>query len=938
MRVPTLAGIRQSLGRFGRWLSVFGSRRLSGRGTSAFLAVAALVVVGSFLVAAPVRADWITDIVIGAVGFLANLIVWFLGSILLIVVGVLINVAQYNSFVTAPAVGLGWSIVRDIVNMFFIVVLLIMAFGTILGVESYSVKGGKLTRLLIMAIVINFSRTLCGVMIDFGQVVMLTFVSGFKDAAGGNFIEAMKINEVMQASDASASEGADASTTAIVVSLILAVVMTAVATFVVIMMTIGLLIRIIYLWCLIVLSPIAFFLKAVPGGQASGLYAKWWSKFTSNVVFGPLMAFFLWLSLAVVQQGDVASGFPAKNEEETFADEVSAAFNSQSVQQFMIGVCLLLGGYMMANEVAGETMGMAKQIRQGAQSAVKRLAKTRAAQYLGRRAWAGTKTGIGMGVRGASRATSALVGGGLAATGALTGGLIGGASGLVSGGKGAMKRRAKAGFAMGARPGVTLAKEGATGLMSRAAVSMAGTSEGLKGREGRLARTGGSVLGGIATAVGITAATVRGGTGFIEASGRRDFAKLRKEKNEETMKAKSDMANWSKEDIKAAANGTAPVSGAEQRGAILKSFENGQVSPGDIPTLQSMYKLSGSNRMDDEAFRKAAKDYDKTIKSGGVDPEAVKDTDHKEMGRLAAYSSPEARKKYDKALGDTPEYQSGLESVINPDAAEQSRRAKKIADAPTAMAKNIAQSEFDTAESAARMSLMKNDKVNGSERAFGIGAGGNFDPSKPDSRKNYEKVLSKPDGGAAVLGTRANKIMNENNELLPAGDALLSGLRKGGNRALKDAANNAESDQEIATLQQILRAVEKFGTEDQKKLVATRAFDEFRPEGSAAAPRPAAPRPAAPAPAAPAPAAPRPEGPAPAAPAPAAEPASSEPKKDDVKGVTEEQLRSEVGGLKSELESAIRQGSNQTKISEITQKLYEANYKLDQMKPKKPRV
>ncbi|MFA6604001.1 MAG: hypothetical protein WCT10_04160 [Patescibacteria group bacterium] len=368
MIASKLNGIRTQIGRLRSRAAELYAARPRGRDAYAMLAVAAIVVVGLCWSASSVYAakDPIEKMVVVIIGYASELIIWLLASVLLIVVGVLVNVAQYNSFVTSPAVGLGWSILRDVVNMFFIVVLLIMAFATILGMDNYSIKGGKLTRLLIMAIVINFSRTLCGIMIDFGQVVMLTFVSGFKDAAGGNFMEAMKITEMMQASDSSKSEGADASTTAIVVSMLLAVVMTAIATFVVIMMTITLIVRIVFLWLLVVLSPLAFFLKAVPGGAASGFYGKWWSKFTSNVIVGPFLAFFLWLSLAVVQQGDVTAGFPARNEEESFSDEVSAAFNSQSVQQFMIGVCLLLGGYTMATEMAGETMGMAKQIRQGA--------------------------------------------------------------------------------------------------------------------------------------------------------------------------------------------------------------------------------------------------------------------------------------------------------------------------------------------------------------------------------------------------------------------------------------------------------------------------------------------------------------------------------------------------------------------------------------------
>ena len=44
-----------------------------------------------------------------------------------------ITLASYNGYIDTPTVELGWVMVRDVANMFFVIALLVIAFGTILG-------------------------------------------------------------------------------------------------------------------------------------------------------------------------------------------------------------------------------------------------------------------------------------------------------------------------------------------------------------------------------------------------------------------------------------------------------------------------------------------------------------------------------------------------------------------------------------------------------------------------------------------------------------------------------------------------------------------------------------------------------------------------------------------------------------------------------------
>lgn len=324
----------------------------------------------------------VPDFVWSAVGGIAELLTDALGQLVLLTFEALIWVSSYNGFVTAPAVANGWVIVRDVVNMFFILVLLVMAFGTILGVDNYSYKNRALIKLIIMAVVINFSRTITGLMIDFGQVIMLTFVNGYSQAAGGNLIEMLKIREQVQLRTGGTGV---VKPDELAIQSIMGLIMIAVTLAVMVVMVASLVIRIIYLWMLTVLSPLTFFLKAVPGGQASGYYAEWWKMLTQNIITGPVLAFFLWLSLVTVQTSTITEGFDKKTFEptKTGTGTLLQSFETAHFQQYIIAVGLLLGGLMMAQRIGGAGVGFGKSLVARGQKMA-----TSAGRWVGRKAGA----------------------------------------------------------------------------------------------------------------------------------------------------------------------------------------------------------------------------------------------------------------------------------------------------------------------------------------------------------------------------------------------------------------------------------------------------------------------------------------------------------------------------------------------------------------------
>ncbi|MBI3273595.1 MAG: type IV secretion system protein [Candidatus Colwellbacteria bacterium] len=88
----------------------------------------------------------------------------------------------------------GWKIVRDVMNSFFVLILFIIAIATILQLESYAWKQ-LLPWFIIIALLVNFSFVLSGVVIDFSNVLGRTFFDKMQPLKD-NIAKAFNINNI----------------------------------------------------------------------------------------------------------------------------------------------------------------------------------------------------------------------------------------------------------------------------------------------------------------------------------------------------------------------------------------------------------------------------------------------------------------------------------------------------------------------------------------------------------------------------------------------------------------------------------------------------------------------------------------------------------------------------------------------------------------------
>ena len=203
------------------------------------------------------------------------------------------------TFITNELVQIGWPFVQGIANLGFMLALLFIAFATTLRIQGFS-PARQLPRLLIAAILINFSLIIAGVIIDITRVVMSIIVNTLGDTSLDQLPAHMLSNSGLVDLTAGLKSLGFAKYDAAISALFKAVIIWTLAlSFLTIALT--LLVRYIVLILLLIISPIAYLSFALPNTEP---YAKqWWQVFFKYVFAGPIALFFLILAINVNSLG-----------------------------------------------------------------------------------------------------------------------------------------------------------------------------------------------------------------------------------------------------------------------------------------------------------------------------------------------------------------------------------------------------------------------------------------------------------------------------------------------------------------------------------------------------------------------------------------------------------------------------------------------------------
>jgi hypothetical protein len=323
------------------------------------------------------------------------------------------SLSMYDIINSFKAIQYGWETLRNIINLFFILILVYISIATILRIENYGYKK-LLSKLVIAAFLINFSMFFTKIIIDVSNITAIVFykqimveakASATQGACGAlgagtaanstnqylslGIMNALGLQAIWGASQgckgttnalggstpknntdpaaagtaiATAGGGGTAVTdpwTMILVGLG-GSVFVLILSFIFFAATIMLLLRIVVLIMLIITSPIAFAGNVLP--KTSKLSEKWWTQLTSNVLFAPVYMILMFVTLKMIWGGSDKVG---GNLLSLFTNGSSASAGSGTGIQAIIFFVLLCAMLIACLTVAASFGSMGAETVQG---------------------------------------------------------------------------------------------------------------------------------------------------------------------------------------------------------------------------------------------------------------------------------------------------------------------------------------------------------------------------------------------------------------------------------------------------------------------------------------------------------------------------------------------------------------------------------------------
>lgn len=304
----------------------------------------------------------------GIIATFANFIGDAVGSLTLLLIEiVVINILNYNNFSASSIVTLGWIITRDMVNMFAVIVLLILAVKTMIS-RNVGAWQQHLPRFFLGIVFANFSRTICGLAVDASQVVMMTFVNALMAIAAGNFAQLMVMPQVTSYSEVTFRTFTEEGQTAISLATNIAnayvkILVQVTVMIVILLLAIAFLWRIVILWIAFIMAPLAgFSWGSMDIVKFLGrFWTEWVGSFVPPLILGPMLTFFLYLALAASSNGNLAKAeaFPEPKEQTTKGIINLEVFESTNFTGLLIAVVFLVLGIRESAKVSAKMGGLA---------------------------------------------------------------------------------------------------------------------------------------------------------------------------------------------------------------------------------------------------------------------------------------------------------------------------------------------------------------------------------------------------------------------------------------------------------------------------------------------------------------------------------------------------------------------------------------------------
>lgn len=229
------------------------------------------------------------------------------------VMDVMVGFSLSKDVIDSAFVQEGWKSTRDLANMFFIFILLFVAIATILQLSSYGAKS-LLAKLVVVALLINFSLFISRVIIDSGNITAMFFYDAI--AMKGVSVPGVHISGIeLKSLSAGLVNGVNPQNFAspglfekwakdgqhlgeMFVAFLLGTGVNLVMAWALITIAFLFVARVAILWFLMAVAPLAFVAMILP--QTNKLAQKWWGELFSKTFCITVFMFFLWLILVLI--------------------------------------------------------------------------------------------------------------------------------------------------------------------------------------------------------------------------------------------------------------------------------------------------------------------------------------------------------------------------------------------------------------------------------------------------------------------------------------------------------------------------------------------------------------------------------------------------------------------------------------------------------------
>ncbi|HEY4488836.1 MAG TPA: hypothetical protein VJB97_04945 [Candidatus Paceibacterota bacterium] len=272
-------------------------------------------------------------------------------------------VGTLSSLKITSAIDTGWKVFRDLSNILIIGIFTFMAIATILGSASYGYKK-LLARILIIAVLINFSLLFTKLIIDFSNVTAYAVYNQMNIKQQGisqGFLDPMGINDIWKDTYTITAKFGEKNgpLAAFVYGLVGGILIFAVAL-VLFYGSFLIAARAVLFIFLMLTSAIAFATYLVPHFQKGEFgWDAWWKSLLNSAAFAPLLMIFLAISLVIMSAaGNIASTGNSATLGAVILDTQKAEKGGwDQILVYLLGVGLLFVSMRMASKLAGTISG-----------------------------------------------------------------------------------------------------------------------------------------------------------------------------------------------------------------------------------------------------------------------------------------------------------------------------------------------------------------------------------------------------------------------------------------------------------------------------------------------------------------------------------------------------------------------------------------------------